>query len=245
MTPTKRFVVAISILISTAAYAQANDITLEDGRAVTIDSATQQATIDDSANKPLWDGVHRLNDGSVMIIQDGVVISGGRQTPVTQDPLNAPLASKTEYQISPCVQLSINTCGFNGQCKDSAACLTAKQLVNLELEEQVRHLNAVGDSTVDQCRKLLNDKRYFADCQPSQSENNETACSQLTSHVCGLKGECHDSEACKAAQQLLSMETEEIQQSRHRGRLTHSSLQCLEAVKNQDYFKQCTTVQKH
>lgn len=230
-----------SLLVITNTYALADDqaIMLQDGSSFSVDPVTQKAIRLDEPGTPLWDGVHRLNDGSVMIVRDGVVISGGTMQETSTEQAEIVPAAEDEYKISPCIQLSINSCGFNGECKDSTACLTARQLVNLELEEKLRGVTDIGVSTTDQCREALTDHETFAICQTTTPSALQTPCSQLTAHVCGFKDQCADSEACEAARQLQSMELEERKLSRHRGRLSHSSLQCLEGVKNSDYFKPC------
>ena len=231
---------SLSVITDTLALADDQAITLQDGSSFSVDPATQKAIRLDETGTPLWDGVHRLNDGSVMIVRDGVVISGGtKQETAVDDQAELAPAAEDEYKISPCIQLSINSCGFNGECKDSTACLTARQLVNLELEEKLRGVTDIGVSTTDQCREALTDHETFAICQTTTPSAVQTPCSQLTAHVCGFKDQCADSEACQAARQLQSMESEERKLSRHRGRLSHSSLQCLDGVKNSDYFKPC------
>ena len=48
---------------------------LSDGSGVEVDASTHRAwRLEDGRRTPLWDGVHRLEDGSVVIVRDGVAV---------------------------------------------------------------------------------------------------------------------------------------------------------------------------
>ena len=50
---------------------------LQGGGMVTVDPDTQRATVTrDGVTSPLWNGVHRLQDGSAMIVNHGEVVPG-------------------------------------------------------------------------------------------------------------------------------------------------------------------------
>ena len=52
---------------------------LQGGGTVSVDPDTRRATITrDGVTSPLWNGVHRLQDGSAMIINNGEVVTGDR-----------------------------------------------------------------------------------------------------------------------------------------------------------------------
>ncbi|MES9960629.1 MAG: hypothetical protein ABW089_09350 [Sedimenticola sp.] len=210
---------------------------LQDGSRIDIDSQSNRATrYGGGGEKQLWDGVHRMDDGSVVIIKEGVVISRPEQG--SPSVMEKPEAGEAQ-QTSPCVQLAIKVCGFNGQCRSSEGCDPARQLVKLEQEENWQNKGSGPNSTSEQCTASLRDETYFPPCRVSISSESPTPCQQLVTHVCGLNGECTDQDACPPAKQLLEIELEERAASRHPHRLTPTSRQCLEAVKNREYFKQC------
>ncbi|MCG8427872.1 MAG: hypothetical protein MI754_10995 [Chromatiales bacterium] len=221
-----------TLLITPPAWC--GSVLLQDGSKVEIDNTTRRAT---QGGAPLWDGVHQRQDGSVMIIRDGVVISGSDSAPQASERTPPKVDNSTQAQISPCVQLAIRSCGFNGACKGSQACLMAKQLVNMELQEQAQGLNSVGPGTLEQCHQALTSNSYFTACENNSTQ--PTPCSQLTAHVCGFNNQCAEREACQVARQLLTMEQNERAYNRLSERFTASAKQCLEAIKQKDFFNQC------
>ncbi|MES9878596.1 MAG: hypothetical protein ABW162_03535 [Candidatus Sedimenticola sp. PURPLELP] len=211
---------------------------LQDGSRIDIDAQSNRATRFGSGDqKQLWDGVHRMDDGSVMIIKEGVVIS--RPEGSSAGALQKPEAAEAQ-ETSPCVELSIKVCGFNGQCRDNESCEPARQLVHLEQHENWQNKGSGSNSTSEQCRTALKDEAYFTRCAAVLSLETPTPCQQLVTHVCGQNGECGDTGACSPAKQLLGIEIEERNASRYPNRMTPTSKQCLEAVKNTEYFKQCS-----
>lgn len=62
-------------------------------------------------------------------------------------------------------------------------------------------------------------------------------CEQLVRRVCGKNQGCEAEPACKPARQLLDMEEEERSGSPQN--MTYSSGQCMEALKDSEFFGQC------
>ncbi len=223
---------------------------LDSGDVVRIDPNTNRATVysNDGAAQ-LWDGTHELQDGSVIIIEDGVVTSGGGQPSVTWEtpatPLPAtPMAENTEDPISarpssPCVDLAIKVCGFNGECAENPVCSPARQLIQLERDEAWQRRGTGPNQTTAECRKGLDDDKLFPRCASKKAPNAPTACQQLVSHVCGAHDECPENPACSPAQQLLTMENREREASREVDRITYTTKKCAEALRESDFFKAC------
>jgi hypothetical protein len=67
---------------------------LQDGRGIFINPQTQKTMRSDVPDTSLWDGTHRLDDGSVIIIREGVVINDGSQSSAAPTPLEATDASE-------------------------------------------------------------------------------------------------------------------------------------------------------
>ncbi|MCB1869047.1 MAG: hypothetical protein KDI43_11075 [Gammaproteobacteria bacterium] len=213
---------------------------LEDGGVVSVDPRTNKATIyTGKGTTQLWDGTHRLNDGSVIIVRDGIVTSGaGSVAPLAaeaaaDDESSAPLAS------SACVELVIKVCGFSGECRNEPGCSPARQLMQLEKDEAWQTQSKGPNETSAQCREALKNESFFARCSVMQPVEKPTACQQLVVSVCGNENQCSGEPACSPAQQLLAMETQERLASRSPDAPTYTSKKCEESLANSDFFVAC------
>lgn len=142
---------------------------LQGGGVVTVDPDTQRASVTrDGVTSPLWDGVHRLQDGSVMIVNHGEVVPG---EPVAS-PYQLPAPEETDWEgaliagYSPCEQLTHHVCGLHNECATAKACNPSRQLLAMEQEERT---NAADGSrmtyTSGQCIKAKKDVKYFSACR--------------------------------------------------------------------------------
>lgn len=145
---------------------------LEGGGTVTVDPVTNRATVThDGVSTTLWDGVHRLSDGTTITIRAGqampneAIINSRRQL---QEPVDDPAMGWVGSPIvglSPCEQLERKVCGVNGLCKQSEVCGLAQQLLNSERDER-----AAADSpdimtySSGRCGESLRDSLYFKVC---------------------------------------------------------------------------------
>ncbi len=217
--------------------------TLQNGGVVTLDPDTNRATLyTDQGATQLWDGSHRLRDGSVLTVENGVVISrsGAPRTPAI--PETAPEPGLEAPASSACVELVIKVCGFNGECGDAPACSPARQLMQLERDEAWQTRSQGPNQTTGQCREALQNEAYFSRCEKKRELGDmPTACSRLVDRVCGDGDQCSRSPACEPARQLLAMETQERLASRNPDRPTYSSRQCREAMEKADFFQPCPT----
>ncbi len=220
---------------------------LQDGDVVRVERDTQKAKVfRDQGSAALWDGVHRLEDGSVIIVRDGVVVSGGKR-PLRPETVEPPEQSEGEDQALPfgpedpaCVNLVIKVCGFDGQCNAAEACSPARQLLKLEKEEAMQHSNKGYNETARHCLEALEDESFFKPCAGSAAAP-PSECRKLADLVCGPNGECSDSRACSPARQLLDMEQEEIgMRLRRENRQLDSAKRCIEAMARSDFFAPCT-----
>jgi len=150
---------------------------LQDGSSVTVDPHTNRATVTrDGVTAPLWDGSHRMQDGSLLIINRGVatpndaIIESRRQPPPkTEDWEDAPIVG-----YSPCEQLVRMVCGRQDQCMTAEACGAARQLLDMECEERAAsHNRNLMTFTSGQCMKVQDDPEFFVPCsqpEPGASE---------------------------------------------------------------------------
>ena len=237
-------ILTFALLYTTQGSAQSWTKGLEDGGVVSVDPQTNKATVyTGKGSTQLWDGAHRLNDGTVIIVQDGIVTSGVDSTaphplaPVAEDEAAQPLTS------SACVELVIKVCGFNGECKDEPGCSPARQLMQLEKDEAWQTRSNGPNTTSVQCREALENEQFFARCTIVQTTEKPTACQNLVASVCGSENQCSEAPACSPAQQLLAMETQERLASRSPDRPTYTSKKCAESMTKSEFFSACPAKQ--
>ena len=173
-----KFTAAVIFILSALMYcapASADwSSALQGGGTVTVDPDTRRATITrDGVTSPLWNGVHRLQDGSAMIVNNGEVVTG-----VSRDaPRQLPPPQEADWQgmpiagYSPCEQLTHRVCGLNNECASSETCNLAQQLLNMERDERS---NAKDGSrmtfTSGQCVNAMHDEDYFSRCNSAHSQ---------------------------------------------------------------------------
>lgn len=174
---------AAAILFPHQAICEPWTAPLERGSQVEVDPRTNRAVIiQDGRPIQLWDGVHRLDDGTVIRIQRGQVVPttdmldrppGAPQTPLEPDasPDDANVPNETSQAgiqpltgISLCEQLVLRACGATRGCWLAPACDAARQLRDMEQEDRLRG----GDpnrpnQTSQQCSESLTNA-FFAPC---------------------------------------------------------------------------------
>ena len=140
------------------------------GGVVTVDPDTQRAMVTrDGVTTQLWNGVHRMQDGSVLIVNQGEVVPGVPATsPLHQLP--PPEAEDREGALiaghSPCEQLTHYVCGPHDECATAEACGASRQLLAMEQQERARAADPSRMTyTSVQCLKARNDMTYFSTCQ--------------------------------------------------------------------------------
>jgi hypothetical protein len=146
---------------------------LESGGTVHVDPTTNRATVTrDGVSTQLWDGVHRLEDGSSVTVRSGQVVPNEAilrarepQPPVTDQAetwVGIPISGS-----SPCEQLVRRVCGENNQCGDAAGCEPAQQLLEMERTERANSDDPRAMSySSGQCKEAEKDRDYFRLCPP-------------------------------------------------------------------------------
>jgi hypothetical protein len=228
------------IAASSGVVAQAWTGSLSSGGDLKVDPDTHRAwRVEGNQARPMWDGVHRLDDGSVVIIRDGTAVPN-------ESMLNAweSNVEQTERLADrPCEQLERRVCGPNNECRVSAGCLNARSLLNQEREAQRRAPYTAGAApetdVTAQCRKALTDAAFPA-CggDPGAGVQAQSPCRKLVEQVCGADGRCSESPACAPARQLLGQEESERLAAGRPDAITPSGDQCLEAITN-PFFVPC------
>jgi hypothetical protein len=215
---------------------------LQTGGQILVDPDTHRALRQDGgATRQLWDGVHRLQDGSTVIVRDGVAVP-------TEDMYRAwsgGAVPEPIYAERWCKQLVRKTCGFDDACDNSAACLQARTL-RADDERERRELIIIGGprsgaetaptATEPRCLGALSDPAFPA-CA-SLIGTVDSRCRALVLKVCGADDACADTQACDAARQLQALETDERLAVEDPAGLTGTGQQCLEALQNA-FFAPC------
>jgi hypothetical protein len=204
---------------------------LQDGSQIYVDSNTNKVSRSaEGETTPLWDGVHKLDNGAVIIVRDGVVVKDrviiDAQREQERDRLNAA-----------CMQLVKKVCGMHNECDAHPSCDPARQLLAMEQNELNSSWSGVILESSTHCLEALGNETFFKACD-RDSSGQETPCEKLRSRVCGSDNQCTSREACDAAKQLISMEQQDMH-SVPEG-FTYASAQCRDALaENSDYFSTC------
>ncbi|RKT47388.1 hypothetical protein [Thiocapsa rosea] len=176
---------AILLLCAVHAHADATwTAPLQRGGQVEVDPRTNRPVLDqDGRRTQLWDGVHRLEDGSVIRIEGGRVVpttdmlapSGAPSESATPDADPAKAAEATEGTTepltgdrftgaSPCEQLVLQVCGAARTCWREPACEAARQLREMEQEEWLKGADpSLVTESGKQCEEAINNA-FFAPC---------------------------------------------------------------------------------
>jgi hypothetical protein len=207
---------------------------LQDGSRVTIDPATNKAMRNlEGELTPLWNGVHRLNNGAVIIVRDGVVVRDESVIEAQQE------QERNRLNVA-CMQLVSKVCGAHNECQSNAACDPAKQLLLMERDELNSSWSGATLESSTLCLEALANEGFFTPCARHDSSGGATACERLAESVCGSGGGCDDTEGCDAARQLISMEQQDLFE--FPGTPSETTTRCQELLnKPSDLFKRCGT----
>ncbi len=204
---------------------------LQDGSQVSIDPRTNKATrTTDGESVPLWDGVHQLNNGAVIIVRDGLVVRDAAIIEAQQQQDRSRLSAA-------CMQLVKKVCGPHNECDSHAACEPARQLLAMEREELNSSWSGAVMESSTLCLEALGNETYFNACTKRKPGMVATSCERLVKQVCGEENQCEASESCNAARQLLNME---LQDNFTAPGVETASRQCGDILlKASPFFKAC------
>jgi hypothetical protein len=168
---------SVTVLFLLSAQAAEWSSTLEDGSTVTVDPDSNRATVNrNGVSTPLWNGVHRMQDGSSLIVNRGIAVP----TESIIESRRLPPPETEEWKdvnivgYSPCEKLVRQVCGQQDQCASAEACDPAHQLLAMEQQERDASSNPnLMTYTSGQCLNAMKDKEYFGICpSPDKIENN-------------------------------------------------------------------------
>jgi len=230
---TTAFLLALCTAVSTS-HADTWQGRLKGGGVVNVDPYTHKPILQYQGRRTqLWNGVHEMDDGSVVIVRDGVAVPDERM-------LNT-WSGRTQEEASDrplhCEELVRKVCGFANECSESAPCATARQLRTLEQDELRQAPYGQKSASAGECDAGLADEALFPACQAAMGPGN-TPCGKLVKRVCGDQRQCVDSEDCRLAGQLLDMENEERMSARDSNARTDTEQQCRQVTRT-GLFKAC------
>lgn len=215
--------------------------TLQQGGTLTVEPGSRRALIEQAGQRrPLWDGVHRLDDGSTVTVRDGIAVP----TAAMLEAWRAGPVPAATYAERYCEQLVRKTCGFDRACDHHAACLHARTLLAAETREQRDLPLAAGayphTATSARCQAALAAPASAA-CPSLAAATGDSRCQALVARACGQTDACRASPACDAARQLLALETDERLGNADPAAVSLTGRQCLEAIAN-PFFAACAAV---
>ncbi len=172
---TRTLLVLVLALPVVAVPADDPEYRTQSGGTVRVDPDTNRATITrGGVTTPLWDGTHRMEDGSILIINRGIAVPDekiieSREPAPPHEPemwVGAPIAG-----YSPCEQLARRVCGGKNQCIDTEGCGLARQLLDMEQGERAESGNRNRMTyTSGQCKQVEANIETFPTCHDRAAE---------------------------------------------------------------------------
>ena len=192
-------------------------------------STSRVETRINGAVRPMWDGVHRLENGQVLRIQNGIAVRD--ETIMKAEPRPRVMRE----QISACEMLARKSCGLGGVCAAGESCRHAQQLVGFYKEAGYSERGRIEK----QCREALDDMTFFKPCPVPPKSAYGSACSDLVTKSCGSLGQCRQAEGCDLARQLQQMEYDEKLMLLDVKQRTPTTRQCEEVYGDDELFVPC------
>ena len=163
-----RLPLLLSVMLPIAVTAADWTAQLKGGGTVSVDPNTNRATVTQGGvTSQIWDGAHRLQDGTILITNRGVAIPN--ESILESRQIKPPETEEWEgvriVGTSPCERLVRRVCGDEDQCTDAEACGPSRQLLDMESDERNASKNrGLMTYTSGQCLKALKARGFFANC---------------------------------------------------------------------------------
>lgn len=161
--------IALLLVLTSPLLAADWNSRLSGGRGdVTIDDNNRATVRQGGVERPLWDGTHKLEDGSTLIIRQGIAVPNPS---ILEARRQLPPSKPEDWEgmrivgTSPCERLARKVCGPENECLDTEACPATRQLADRELDERRASHNAgYMTPTSGQCQQALKDREFFVAC---------------------------------------------------------------------------------
>jgi hypothetical protein len=163
-----RLPLLLSVMLPIAVTSADWTAQLKGGGTVRVDPYTNRATVTQGGvTSQIWDGAHRLQDGTILITNRGVAIPN--KSILESRQIKPPETEEWEgvriVGTSPCERLVRRVCGDEDQCTDAEACGPSRQLLDMESDERNASKNrGLMTYTSGQCLKALKARGFFANC---------------------------------------------------------------------------------
>lgn len=154
----------------TAAIAQQWSDTLQGGGQVRVDPWTNRPTVTvDGQETQLWDGIHKLGNGRELTVKSGRVVPN-EEILESRRPTPEMSGDEPTFGRSACEALVQQVCGADAACDQAEACGPARQLREMERDEQ-RLAGIPGGRTYtsDRCIDAQRND-FFAPCRRAVDE---------------------------------------------------------------------------
>jgi hypothetical protein len=150
-------VLSLGLLLTPLSAALAWTGVTPEGAEVRVDPDTHRATrTQDGVAMPLWDGVHQLDDGSVVIVRGGTAVP-------TRQMLETWEGAASDAAGHLCADLVEQVCGPDARCAAAPACAPARQLLIQETAERAAADSGAVTPSGGQCQAALGNA-FFAPC---------------------------------------------------------------------------------
>lgn len=155
-----KFLWLVTLLISLVVFAE-NNLRLQDGTPIFIDQNTKNVyAIQGGVVRPLWGGVHRLDNGSSLTVNGGVLINQFQTVEQNNVLRYGPLGEPSRCEV-----LVTKACGSDNNCANQPGCQAARQLWEMEKKERTPNDSpTLITPSSDSCIEALADANYFAVC---------------------------------------------------------------------------------
>jgi len=222
---------------------------LAGGQHVYVDPTTNRPIVElpDGEQRPLWDGVHQLSDGSTITIRSGIVVPNEEISTLQHaEPIEPEDAADEEPGTAgssgkvaeSCDRLVLKTCGLHQTCEDREPCQLSRQLRTMQFQ-------SVGPDpdednlvwTAQRCSEALTNDKDFPVCDQEPPLSAAT-CQELADHVCGDAQRCAEHPSCVLARELLDHETQ-AGQTEDAELLKSVRQQCREVLTEHAFFPPC------
>ena len=243
--------VAAGLLLLTSpgsATAASWEAELADGQQIYVDPTTNRPIVEleDGGKRPLWDGVHRLSDGSIITIRSGVMVPNEEVSTLRRAEPIKPKDAPDDEEITTvgssagaaesCDQLVLKTCGLHQACKAREPCKLSRQLRAMQFQAIGPNENNSG-WTEQRCSEALSNDEEFPACD-QRPPLVTAACHELADHVCGGAQRCAESSSCLLARELLDLE-QRAGEAQDAAQLERVRRQCHEVLVEQAFFPPC------
>lgn len=229
------------------ALADSWDTELGTGQQISIDPTTNRAEIQSGVGRgrPLWDGVHRLSDGSTITIRSGVVVPNEALQTYQPSPVAPTQQTAEEGAITPqwpersrgsCDELLLKCCGLYQRCAGRESCALARQLRTLQHQSEGAARDD-ADWAEQRCREALKDENTFTACD-REPPLETVACRELLDRVCSGRPRCDNSPSCQTAQELFDLEQAALEKGA-KAELELIQPRCVEVLADHAFFPPC------